>query len=167
MLIVATGAQNPTISKQLIHTNKPLLILDLSVPRNVSDNVTELPNVSLVNLDKLSQITDNTLAKRKEQIPHAEQIIDEVMAEFNSWMETRKFAPTIKALKNKLANLRDSEIKEYRKKNGDFAENEAQAISDKVIAKITSQVAFHLRDEQHDTDESIELIKKVFQLQNV
>lgn len=167
VLIVATGAQNPTISKQLIHTNKPLLILDLSVPRNVSDNVTELPNVSLVHLDKLSQITDNTLVKRKEQIPHAEQIIDEVLAEFNSWMETRKFAPTIKALKNKLANLRDSEIKEYRKKNGDFAENEAQAISDKVIAKITSQVAFHLRDEQHDTDESIELIKKVFQLQNV
>ena len=164
VLIVATGAQNPTISKQLIHTRKPLLILDLSVPRNVSDNVLELPNVNLVHLDKLSQMTDDTLAKRKEQIPHAERIIDEVILEFDAWMETRKFAPTIKALKTKLADLRDSEIKEYRKKNGEFAENDAQFISDKVIAKITSQVAFHLREEQHNTDESIELIKKVFQL---
>ena len=135
--------------------------------RDRCDDVLDLPNVSLVHLDKLSQITDDTLLKRKSQIPFAKQIIAEVISEFNAWLETRKFAPTIKALKNKLADLRDSEIKEYRKKNGSFAENEAQHISDKVIAKITSQVAFHLKDDQHDTDESIELIKKVFQLQNL
>lgn len=167
VLIVATGAQNPTISKQLIHTNKPLLILDLSVPRNVSDNVMELPNVTLVHLDNLSQITDDTLAKRQSQIPQAENIIDEVITDFNSWMETRKFAPTIKALKTKLTLLRDSEINEYRKKNGDFDANEAAIISDKVISKITSQIAFHLREEQQGDSESIELIQKVFQLQNL
>ena len=167
VLVVATGAQNPTISKQLIHTTKPLLILDLSVPRNVSDNVLELPNVDLVHLDKLSQITDNTLSKRELQIPLAEKIIDEVIADFNSWMETRKFAPTIKALKTKLTLLRDSEINQYRKKNADFDANEAALISDKMIGKITSQVAFHLREEQHNSEESIELIQKVFQLQNL
>ena len=167
VLVVATGAQNPTISKQLIHTTKPLLILDLSVPRNVSDNVLELPNVDLVHLDKLSQITDNTLSKRELQIPLAEKIIDEVITDFNSWMETRKFAPTIKALKTKLTLLRDSEINQYRKKNADFDANEAALISDKMIGKITSQVAFHLREEQHNSEESIELIQKVFQLQNL
>lgn len=167
VLIVATGAQNPTISKQLIHTNKPLLILDLSVPRNVSDDVLELPNVTLVHLDNLSQITDDTLSKRESQIPQAENIIDEAIVDFNSWMETRKFAPTIKALKTKLTLLRDSEITEYRKKNGDFDANEAAIISDKVISKITAQIAFHLREEQHGDSESIELIQKVFQLQNL
>jgi len=167
VLVVATGAQNPTISKQLIHTIKPLLILDLSVPRNVSDNVLELPNVDLVHLDKLSQITDDTLSKRELQIPLAEKIIDEVITDFNSWMETRKFAPTIKALKTKLTLLRDSEINQYRKKNADFDANEAALISDKMIGKITSQVAFHLREEQHNSEESIELIQKVFQLQNL
>jgi len=167
VLVVATGAQNPTISKQLIHTRKPLLILDLSVPRNVSDNVTELPNVSLVHLDKLSQITDDTLSKRESQIPHAENIINEVITDFNSWMETRKFAPTIKALKTKLTLLRDNEINQHRKKNTDFDAEEASIISDKMISKITSQVAFHLREEQHNSKESIELIQKVFQLQNL
>ena len=167
VLIVATGAQNPTISKQLIHTDKPLLILDLSVPRNVSNDVLELPNVTLVHLDNLSQITDDTLSKRQSQIPQAENIIDEVIADFNSWMETRKFAPTIKALKTKLTLLRDTEINEYRKKNGNFDANEAAIISDKVISKITSQIAFHLREEQQGDSESIELIQKVFQLQNL
>ena len=127
----------------------------------------ELPNVTLVHLDNLSQITDDTLSKRQSQIPLAENIINESITDFNSWMETRKFAPTIKALKTKLTLLRDSEINEYRKKNGDFDADEAAIISDKVISKITSQIAFHLREEQHGDSESIELIQKVFQLQNL
>ena len=167
VLVVATGAQNPTISKQLIHTKKPLLILDLSIPRNVSDDVLELPNVSLVHLDNLSQITDDTLAKRELQIPNAERIIDEVVIEFNSWLETRKFAPTIKALKEKLITLRDTEIDQHRKKNTDFNAGDAEVISNKVIQKITAQIAHHLRDTQHNSAESIELIQKVFQLQNL
>jgi len=167
VLVVATGAQNPTISKQLIHTKKPLLILDLSVPRNVSDNVLDHSNVSLVHLDNLSQITDDTLIKREQQVPKAESIIKEVIKEFNSWLETRKFAPTIKALKQKLTTLRDSEIDQHRKKHSDFCANDAEVISNKVIQKITAQIAHHLRESQHNADEGIELIQKVFQLQNL
>ena len=66
VLIVATGAQNPTIDKQIIQTNKPLLILDLSIPKNVNENVQELKSVTLVHLDDLSQITDEALEKRKK-----------------------------------------------------------------------------------------------------
>ncbi|MEX0361587.1 MAG: glutamyl-tRNA reductase, partial [Allomuricauda sp.] len=51
ILVVATGAQLPTVSKALIYPKKPLLILDLSVPKNVSDDVQELDNVTLVHLD--------------------------------------------------------------------------------------------------------------------
>ena len=78
IMIVATGAQNPTIDKHLIQTQKPLLILDLSIPKNVNANVTELNHVTLVHLDDLSQITDKTLEKRKTHIPLAENIIEEV-----------------------------------------------------------------------------------------
>ena len=55
-----------------------VLILDLSIPKNVHDNVKELPNVMLVHLDDLSKITDETHEKRKEHIPFAENIIEEV-----------------------------------------------------------------------------------------
>ncbi len=166
VLIVATGAQTPTISKELIHSDKPLLILDLSIPRNVSTNVMELPNVTLVHLDDLSKMTDKTLQRRKEHIPHAEVIIDEIKAEFDSWLETRKFAPTIKALKNKLTTLKELEIGLQRKKISDFNEEQADIISDRIIQKITNHFANHLKDENTSADESIELIQKVFQLQN-
>ncbi|PKV48997.1 glutamyl-tRNA reductase [Aquimarina sp. MAR_2010_214] len=166
ILIVATGAQNPTISKQLIHSQKPLLILDLSIPKNVADDVNELPNVTLVHLDHLSKMTDDTLQRRKQYIPQAEVIIDEIKTEFGSWLETRKFAPTIKALKNKLSTLKDAEINLQRKKYADFDEEQADIITSRIIQKITNHFANHLKDDNTSADESIELIQKVFHLQN-
>ncbi|KAA5827351.1 glutamyl-tRNA reductase [Algibacter amylolyticus] len=165
ILIVATGAQRPTIDKHLIQTNKPLLILDLSIPKNVNENVQELDNVSLIHLDHLSQMTDETLEARKAHIPSAEAIIEEVKAEFNSWLETRKFAPTIKALKHKLSDFASAELNTQRKKNVDFNEAQAELISNNIIQKITNHFAHHLKDDDVSTDESLELIKKVFQLE--
>lgn len=165
ILIVATGAQNPTIDKYCIQTSKDLLILDLSIPKNVNDNVTELSNVTLLHLDHLSQITDETLENRKAHIPVAEKIIDEVESDFNAWLETRKFAPTIKALKHKLRSFASAELDLQRKKMTDFNETQAELISNKIVQKITNHFAHHLKGDDISTDESLELIKKVFQLE--
>ncbi|TNJ47244.1 glutamyl-tRNA reductase [Tamlana fucoidanivorans] len=165
ILIVATGAQRPTIDKHIIQSEKPLLILDLSIPKNVDANVEELDNVSLVHLDHLSQITDQTLEARKAQIPMAEAILDEVNLEFSEWLETRKFAPTIKALKHKLSDFAAAELEVQRKKHADFNETQAAIISNNIIQKITNHFAHHLKDDDVPTDESLELIKKVFQLE--
>lgn len=165
ILIVATGAQRPTIDKQIIQSKKNLLILDLSIPKNVNENVEELDQVMLVHLDDLSKITDQTLDARKKHIPLAEKIIEEVKAEFNQWLETRKFAPTIKALKHKLNDFAAAELENQRKKLIDFNETQATLISNNIIQKITNHFAHHLKDDSVSTDESLELIKKVFQLE--
>ncbi len=165
VLIVATGAQNPTIDKQIIQTSKPLLILDLSIPKNVNENVEELKNVTLVHLDDLSQITDKTLKKRKKHIPLAEAIIEEVNTEFNSWLEARKFAPTIKALKSKLLDFKTAELETQRKKIPNFNKEHAELISNNIIQKITNHFAHHLKSDDASSEESLELIKKVFQLE--
>ncbi len=165
ILIVSTGAQNPTVDKFIIKNNKPLLILDLSIPKNVNKNVTDLDQVTLVHLDQLSQMTDETLEKRKEHIPVAEQIIEEVKAEFSAWLETRKFAPTIKALKHKLQDFKTAELDTQRKKIADFNEAQAEIISNNIIQKITNHFAHHLKDDASSGTESLELIQKVFQLE--
>jgi len=165
ILIVATGAQRPTIDKHIIQSHKPLLILDLSIPKNVDENVLELDGVKLVHLDDLSQITDRTLEARKQHIPSAEAIIEEVKTEFNNWLETRKFAPTIKALKHKLNDFAIAELDTQRKKMSDFNELQAEVISNNIIQKITNHFAHHLKDDDVSTDDSLELIKKVFQLE--
>jgi glutamyl-tRNA reductase len=165
VLIVATGAQNPTISKELLYCKKDLLILDLSIPKNVAEDVEELDNVRLVHLDHLSQITDGTLQRRKKFIPEAEAIIIEVEGEFNKWLETRKFAPTIKALKKKLRMMKDAELDFQRKKIADFNDEQAEIVSNRIIQKIMKHFANHLKEDSNTTDESLELIQKVFQLE--
>ncbi|WP_297693345.1 glutamyl-tRNA reductase [uncultured Eudoraea sp.] len=165
VLIVATGANTPTISKELIYTNKPLLILDLSIPKNVADSVLEIPDVTVLHLDHLSQITDETLERRKQYIPQAESIIDEVKSDFNQWLETRKFAPVIKALKKKLKSIKEEELDFQSKKLSDFNSEHADIISERIIHKITKQFANHLKESENDADESLQLIQKVFQIE--
>jgi len=165
ILIVATGAQQPTISKELLYLKKPLLILDLSIPKNVSENVKDNPYVTLIHLDELSKVTDATLAHRQSQIPEAQKIIAEVAKDFNTWTKNRTFAPTIKALKSKLSAIKDGEIDNQRRKISDFNEEQATIISNRIIQKITTHFANHLKGANGKTEESIDLIKQVFKLE--
>ena len=165
VLVVATGAQSPTISKELIYTKKPLLILDLSIPKNVADDVSDLDNVTVIHLDHLSQMTDETLERRKQFIPQAERIIEDIKREFIQWLETRKFAPVIKALKKKLNTMKEEELDYQSRKLTDFNTEQADVISDRIIQKITKQFANHLKDANGDAEDSLELIQKVFQLE--
>ncbi len=164
ILIVATSAQHPTIDKQIIQNKKELLILDLSIPKNVDENVRSLPNVSLTHLDELSNITDETLEKRKEFIPVAEAIIEDIKSEFLEWLEHRKFAPTIKALKEKLNVFAEAEIETQRKKLKNFNKPQADLLSAQIVQKITNHFAHHLKEENNSIDTSLELIQKIFQL---
>jgi glutamyl-tRNA reductase len=165
VVVVATGAQNPTIDKTILTLKKPLLILDLSIPKNVNVNVNEINGVSLVHMDQLSQITDETLEKRKQYIPAAEAIIDEIKIEFYAWAKQRKFAPTIHALKEKLNSIKNSELNTQRKKISNFHEEQAEIISARIIQKITNHFANHLKDDTTLVDESILWIEKVFQIE--
>ncbi|HBK83467.1 MAG TPA: glutamyl-tRNA reductase, partial [Flavobacterium sp.] len=145
VLVVATGAQNPTIDAEVLKLKKPLLILDLSIPKNVDENVRNNDMVTLVHLDHLSQVTDVTIEKRKKHIPAAENIINEVLGEFLLWSKTRKFAPTIHALKAKLNTIKDQELNFQRKKNSNFDADQAELISTRIIQKITNHFANHLK----------------------
>jgi len=165
VLVVATGAQNPTVDKAILNLKKPLLILDLSIPKNVNENVTTVDGVTLVHMDHLSQITDETLENRKKHIPAAEVIIEEIMDDFMAWTKQRKFAPTIHALKEKLNSIKESELSVQRKKLSNFDEAQAELISARIIQKITNHFASHLKDDTTMVDESIEWIEKIFQIE--
>lgn len=167
IVVVATGAQNPTIDAAILNLKKPLLILDLSIPKNVHDNVKTVEGVTLVHMDNLSQMTDETLENRKKHIPAAEAIIEEIKDEFNTWTKARKFAPTIHALKEKLNAIKKSELDFHSKKLADFNEEQAEIISARIIQKITTHFANHLKDDNTMVDESIEWIERVFQIEPV
>ena len=167
ILVVATGAPKPTITPALIFNKKPLIILDLSVPKNVSEKVSGLKQVEVVDIDQLSKITDDTLEKRKEFLPMAELIYKEIQLEFMTWVDHRKFANTLAALKEKLSQFKAEEIDFQSKKNKSVAKNcgAFDDFGDRLVQKITKQFANFLRETDSDLEEKMKLIESVFELE--
>ena len=164
ILIVATGAHHHTITQELLYLKKPLLILDLSMPKNVAAEVLDNPLVTLVHMDALTQITDDTLEKRKLELPKATQIIVELTTEFTTWAQNRQYVPTIKALKEKLSAIKSGEIDYQSKKIEGFNQEHADILADRLIQKITTQVVNHLKDANGSTAKSISLLEEIFDL---
>jgi glutamyl-tRNA reductase len=151
ILIVATGAHDITVDTSMVSRDKPLLILDLSVPSNVDPKLNDLENITLVNLDELSQLTNDTLKKREQFIPKANAILNEVESEFLKWVDQRKFAPTLKALKQKLLNgqqMEQGEVPEFSQ----------------IVYRLTGKVASYLKENPSKADQTMELLQYVYQL---
>ena len=151
ILIVATGADDITVDTSIIANNRPLLILDLSIPSNVDNKLKNLENVTVVNLDELSQLTNAALKKRQKFIPEAIQILNEIQNEFLQWVAHRKFAPTLKALAKTLLN-------------GQLSQKEETDEFSQIVYKLTGKVANYLKENPSKADETLELIHRVYQL---
>lgn len=152
VLIVATSSQKPTVTSDLIYNKKPLLILDLSLPRNVDPELNDRPNTQVIHLDELSQITDATFERRKKFIPQAEQILASVKLEYIEWLTHRKYIPTLKAFREK---IKTSPIS---------SELIPEADTEFMAQKIMGQVAAYLRSNPHKADETVHLLRDVFEL---
>nr|WP_196886883.1 glutamyl-tRNA reductase [Aureivirga sp. CE67] len=167
ILIVSTGADKPTITKQHLEGHKEMLVMDLSMPENVDISVKELENITLINVDELSKITDRTIEKRRKDIPVAEGIIEEHKTEFLNWLEHRKFTPAVNALKESLRSIQNDELDFQSKKLKDLNLEHAEIITSRLIQKITTQFVKHLKDEDTSMDMSIDVMQKVFNFNTI
>ncbi|MFD2566148.1 glutamyl-tRNA reductase [Pseudotenacibaculum haliotis] len=162
VLIVSTGADKPTVTTKHVAKDKELLVLDLSMPENVDEEVAKFDAVTLVNVDELSKITDETLALRKKEVPFAEKIIETHKEEFNEWLDHRRLVPAINALKESLEAIQKDEINFHKKKIKNFDEDQAEMLTNRFIQKITTQFVKHLKEEETSVNESIQVMSKVF-----
>ena len=105
IILVATNSPEPVILEKHLTGSGQKLIIDLSIPYNVEIAARRLPNITLVNVDDLSKIKDNTLQKREAEIPKAKKIIEGYINDFLSWHQMRKNVPVLKAVKNKLMQM--------------------------------------------------------------
>ncbi len=167
ILIVSTGSQKHTITEAHIPKDKALIILDLSMPENVDSSLKNRDNITLVNVDELSKITEQTVEERKKEIPKVGVILEKHKLEFEEWHNNRKFVPAVNALKASLQNIQSNEIDFHRKKVSDFNEDQVEMVSSRIIQKITTMFIKHLKDEKTSATQSIDVMKKVFNLENI
>ncbi len=102
IIIISTNAPEPVVLRKHVMNKGRKLIIDLSVPCNVAGDVCELPEITALNVDALSRIKDETLDKRRAEVPKVLEIIAEHIAEFEAWHAMRKHVPVLKEVKSKL-----------------------------------------------------------------
>ena len=106
IIIVSTGAKEPILRKEHFEKinkkrhGEPIFIIDISVPRNVSEDVNEIENIYLYNIDDLKSVVDKNLQERKVAAAAAEIMLEQEVAKFEKWLNQRKAAPAIAKVRN-------------------------------------------------------------------
>jgi glutamyl-tRNA reductase len=140
IILVATNSTEPVITKSHIENSSQKLIIDFSIPYNVEVSAQNLPNITLVNVDELSKIKDETLQKRLDEVPKAKVIVAHHLAEFIDWYKMRKHVPVLKAVKLKLKEIHTSPlfIPLYNH-NSFMADEKIQRIINSMASKMKTQ----------------------------
>ena len=108
--IFSTSSKEALISKNelneiTIKRDKDLLIIDLSVPRNIPTDCQDISNVKIINVDDLKDAVNLNYKKRKTQILQAEKFIEDFLSEFDDWTNSRQLRPSILSIKKQIKNI--------------------------------------------------------------
>ena len=108
--IFSTSSKKALISKNELNEitskrDKDLLIIDLSVPRNIPNDCQDLSNVKIINVDDLKDAVNLNYKKRKTQILQAEKFIEDFLSEFDDWTNSRQLRPSILSIKKQIKNI--------------------------------------------------------------
>ncbi len=160
ILIVATGAREPIVLPQHIQENKEMLIIDLSIPNNVAKEVGDLPNITLIDVDRLSEQIEDTMEQRKKEVPKAEEIIQVMTKDFLEWEKQRKMVPKIREFKAALKNMERIEMHNIHRKHR-YVNVDDMELSDKVVQKITNRFAKYIIENPWKAEEVSKLMHEI------
>ena len=162
IVVVATGAVKPTVTADDLDPNIHQLIIDISIPSNVSPEVKNWPLKEVIDVDMLSERTGKTFEERKKQIPVAEALVSKHKKAFYEWVHFRKHAPAIHDLKQALNRIKSDTIQTQIKKHPDLEVQLLEDISDQMMGKIVSKFAAFLKEESSKANDGIKVMQAVF-----
>ncbi len=163
VIIVATDAGKPTVNQEHFdsQTDKKL-ILDLSVPRNVAEEVADIQNIKIVNVDMLSNLNNETLEARRESVPLAQVIVEENYQDLKDWIETQHLSPIFKSVKEGLERLKEQELSYHRAKLTNEEYEKVNFITTNIINRIARMGILHIKDVFKGNESSAEVLSKMF-----
>ena len=116
IVVSCTASPLPILGKGMIERcirarrHRPMLLIDLAVPRDIEAEAADLDDVFLYTVDDLGNIVREGMDVRRAAVEQAEAIIGSGVSAFMHWLETREVVPTIRALRERTEQLRRNEI---------------------------------------------------------
>ena len=177
LVVSATGASEPIVNaaefKQVVaeRYQRPLLILDLAIPRDFDAAIADFQGVYLYTIDDLSAACQRNRKEREKEWPKAEKIIDEETARFMADLHHRATAPTIRRLKARADEVKEDELKRLLAKLSALdakTQDEIRIGFDRLVNKLLHPPLESLRDEaQSGTPHGLlDALKRLFQLKD-
>ena len=165
IFIVATGAFEPTVRAELFDgLNKEMVLIDLSVPRNIDPNIDTMEGLELIDMDQLNSIQDETLARRRKNIPKARTIINLHKNEFYDWVLMRDLSPTIQALQEKLHSYKTDELEQQKFRLTAQELEKADKLATSVVNKIANQATEYIKSKYRHSEEMVKMVEEMFKL---
>lgn len=165
VVLVSTGAPSFVVSKEMVKAAsksrryRPLLFVDISVPRNVEPSVADLENTYLYDVDDLATVVDDNLAKRAVEAVKAEAIVSEEHKKAKKLAAEKRVVPLIKALREKLTAIAEAEAQKTLATLGDGAtekqKKSVQAMAQAIVNKTLHEPLMQLRDAAAKDDDAL------------
>lgn len=177
LVVGATGSPGTIIEvgefKRIVaeRYQRPLVILDLAIPRDFDPAIGNLNGVYLYSIDDLKTACERNRREREKEWPKAERIIEEETRRFMTDLNHRATAPTIRRLKERADEVKDEELARLLNKLPGLdakARDEITTAFDRVVNKLLHPPLESLRDEaQHGAPHGLlDALKRLFQLKD-
>lgn len=173
ILICSTGAPDYVLRKSDMHVvmkerrQKPMFLIDISVPRNIDPSINEIDNVYLYDVDDLQGVVDANIMERKKEAEKAERIIEEETEALQKWASSLDSVPTVVALRNVAENIKREEVQKVINKFPNLGEKEKRAIdymASAIINKLLHPPTVALKEDSEDRETLIATIRKLYGL---
>lgn len=127
---------------------RPLLVIDVAVPRNVDPAVASMPGATVLDLDDLRAWAARGVARRAAEVRAAEDIVDDELARFADVAQARQVAPLIAQLRDRAEELRAAEVGRARRRLASLSPEQADAVdalTRSLVAKLLHEPSVRLK----------------------
>ena len=172
IVIVATGSKIPLVTLDMAteaiekREGRKQVYIDISVPRNIEKDIEKLNDIELYTIDDLDKIVNSTMEKRKGCINSANQIINEMVADFDEWLASRSLRPAIKAITYNMQKVTKEELSGYNKVNSEDMQLAIQDFSKHLTQKYTRMFIKNLKEitANGKNTEALDIVNELFSI---
>jgi glutamyl-tRNA reductase len=128
---------------------RPLLLIDLAVPRDLDPAINELADCYLYDIDDLEAVVQETLAGREEEFAKAEAIAVSEGERFSDWLATRDVVPAIRSVRERAEAIRRGELAKASSRLAGLSEREREAVdslTSRIVNKLLHEPILQLKE---------------------
>lgn len=151
VVVAATGSPDYLLSMEMlknalkVRRYSPILLIDISSPRNIDPAARKLNDIFLYDIDNLDEVVNENLIKRKNELPAAAKVIAGILEDFTHWWKSLEIFPTISDLNEYFRSVQQQELDKFKFKVNADTMDVMEKLSALIIKKLLHYPIINLR----------------------